>query len=222
MSLQINKAKPYDSKTDQIVKILREEILDASLKPQERIIEEDISRRFKVSRAPVREAFRTLESLGLINIIPRKGVWVADINIEDIIAIYKVRPMLEGLAAKLACRNATDEDIECLAEYVAEMQRATKIKDYQLYFKLNKDFHNRINSLAQNKYLNQFLMILNDNTRYRYLSLVLLKRVQTSHKSHMQLLDAFRAKDDKKAERIRKNRVARVGQDLIKVMSIKY
>jgi DNA-binding GntR family transcriptional regulator len=72
------------TQVDQIFKRLRSEIVEGTLKPKEKIFEEDLAKRFNISRSPVREAFRILESEGLIRIVPRRGAYVSDIDEVDI------------------------------------------------------------------------------------------------------------------------------------------
>jgi len=214
--------KKYKSLVEQIENKMREDITEGSLKPQERIIEKDIALRFKVSRSPVREAFRILEAKGLINILPRRGVFVADINLEDILTIYTIRPSLEGLAVKLACRNSSNKDIDRLSILIDKMERAAADEDFRLYFKLNKDFHHDIYMLSKNKYLIQMLKMMADILlRTRFIQLVYLKRVKRSQDNHLKLLDALREKDENKAEKFRYKQVERQGKSLIEALSFK-
>ena len=109
MTKKVKKKK--ESLVLQISNRLRKEILEGVYKPKEKLIEEDMTKRFNISRSPVRESFRVLEAENLINIIPGKGAFVTNIEEKDIDRIYELRIVLEGLAAKLACRNITDEEL---------------------------------------------------------------------------------------------------------------
>ncbi len=213
--------KNYKSLVSQIEEKLRKEIIEGLLRPQERIIEEEVAKRFKVSRSPVREAFRILEAKALVNIFPRRGVSVSDINLEDVLAISEIRPSLEGLAVKLACRNSSHKDLDRLSMLNDKMDRAATEGDFRLYFKLNKDFHNETYTLTKNKYLIQMLKMMTDTLlRTRFIQLVYLKRVKRSQNNHLKLLEAFREKDEKKAEKYRYKQVERQGKSLIETLSL--
>ncbi|OGP62152.1 MAG: hypothetical protein A2170_10685 [Deltaproteobacteria bacterium RBG_13_53_10] len=91
---------------------LEEAILQGKVKPGDRLIEDDLSSRFGISRGPIREAFRLMERDGLIQVVPRKGAIVKSISLEDISEIYEIVSALEGLAAKLFCERAPQKELE--------------------------------------------------------------------------------------------------------------
>jgi len=221
--MDIDSIETFKSRVDLLVNSLRKEIIEGKLRPQERIVEEAVAKRFNISRSPIREAFRILEAKGLVNNVPRKGVCVSDIRLEDVEAIYAIRPCLEGLAAKFACRNASEADLDRLSGIVDEMEVAADRNDFQLYFRLNKEFHEGIYNLARNKYLLQTLQMLSDfSLRHTFIHLAHLRRLKGSQKGHFKLLEAFRAKDEKKAERTRYKQIERRGKFLIERMSLKF
>ena len=208
------------SRFEQLLEQLRRDILKGTLKPRERLLEESIARKYGVSRSPIREAFRILESEGLLSIIPRKGVYVADIKEEDINAIYEIKPVLEALAAKLACRNMTDKDLDYLSEVTDNMGAAAEKKDFHLYFEFNRKFHEAIHEFTKNEYLIRILKTMSDQSyRYRFLPLVLSGRMKQSYKKHAKIAEAFRERDEKKAARLRRKHVEGSRKALIKAIS---
>jgi len=194
------------SKFDKFLYDLRQEILGGVLLPKERLIEEEISKRFNVSRGPLREAFRTLESEGLINIVPRKGAYVSDVNMEDIEAILQVRIALESLAVKLACQKMTDKTLANLDKILNGMGSAVEKKDDKRYFELNKIFHTKIYEFTQNKYLIKMLTTMALHSyRYRFIPIFYFEKLTTMNKrygKHIELFEAFSAKDENRAVRI--------------------
>jgi DNA-binding GntR family transcriptional regulator len=195
-------------RVEQLLEQLRHDILNGSLKPRERLLEERIARKYGVSRSPIREAFRILESEGLLRIMPRKGVYVADIDEEDINAIYEIRPVLEEIAAKLACRNMTTKDIEDLSKIADDMGKAAEENHSYLYFELNRKFHEAIHEFSRNKYLIRILRTMSHQTyRNRYLSLVLFGGLKQSHKKHVKIVEAFRERNEKKVVRLRRKQI---------------
>ena len=175
MTKKIKKKK--ESLVLQISNRLRQDILEGVYKPKEKIIEEDITKRFNISRSPVRESFRVLEAENLINIIPGKGAFVTNIEEEDIDRIYEIRIVLEGLAAKLACRNITDEELARLLKINDEMEKSVKKKDYQSFFKFNKEFHEFIYKITDNNFLVKMCTELARlSVRYRFYQFVFSDR----------------------------------------------
>jgi DNA-binding transcriptional regulator YhcF (GntR family) len=86
---------------------LRKAILSKRLKPGERLVEEQLAAELEVSRNPVREALRVLESEGLVEISPRRGASVTQLSEEEARELVEVRAALEGLCARLAARRCT-------------------------------------------------------------------------------------------------------------------
>ena len=189
---------------DELAAQLRQEIREGILRPNERILEDELAKRFGTSRTPVREALRILESEGSVTIFPRRGVYVSEIDQDDIMAMFEVRPVLEGLAAKLACRNMTKKECNYLSQIADRMADAVDNDNFRLYFELNNEFHQIVYMATRNKYLLKILQTLYEQSqRYKFFPLVLSRQLKQSVKKHFVLLEAFREKNEKKAERIR-------------------
>jgi len=215
--LKVNKG----SIVNQLVDVLRKEIIEGILKPKEKISELYIAKRFKVSRAPIRECFRILEAANLIKIVPRKGYFVSDINIDDIKQLYLIRPMLEGEAARLACMNITENDLVYLSKIINKMGKAVEKKNYNVYLQLNKEFCEAIINIAGNKFLKKILKILEDQSlRYRFFALASLGRIKQSYKNHINLLNALREKNEKKVQRLRYKNIKDVGKNVVNSLSL--
>lgn len=105
----------------QVVRLLREDILEGELPPGVRVRENALCEKYEVSRTVVREALRQLESESLITMLPNRGPIVTVLTKHDIEALYQVRCALEGLAGELFARNATDEQAQSLRAAIAEM-----------------------------------------------------------------------------------------------------
>ena len=93
---------------------LEEEILTGELGAGTSLAEIALSKRLGVSRTPVRDALHRLAEEGLVEIVPNKGATVLGINVEDTVAIYKIRERLEGLASALAATRITEKEIDSL------------------------------------------------------------------------------------------------------------
>jgi len=137
----------------QIAEMLKIAILEGEFKGGEQLGEHALQVRFGVSRSPLREAFRELEKVGLVDIIPRKGSFVRRISRKDIEENFPVRAALEGLAAKLAAKNMTDEALVRLADVLGEMNTAARDKNAKRYYTHHLHFHEIFIERAENELL---------------------------------------------------------------------
>ena len=117
------------SLTDELVDILRDRILKGEYKIGEKIKENQIETEFKVSRTPIREAFKQLENEGLIDYIPNRGCFAKGFTRQDIEDIYAVRKALEIMAVEWAVSRISDEQIQALQEQSELMEFYTVKKD---------------------------------------------------------------------------------------------
>lgn len=133
-------------------------ILDAiesgAYRPGDRLVESELAERFGVSRTPVREALQRLETQSMLARDGRSLI-VASLDHNQLAELYIVRAELEGLAARLAARHATPEEVHVLAEMVAA-DRAS-LGDPDALARANKRFHRQIHLASHNRYLVQQL-----------------------------------------------------------------
>ena len=135
------------------------EAIEAGLfKPGDRLVESELAERFGVSRTPVREALQRLETQSML---ARDGrsLMVASLDHIQLAELYAVRTELEGLAARLAARHATDEEVRVLRAMVVE-DRALLGGDPRLLSQANKRFHKQIHLASHNRFLVQQLELV--------------------------------------------------------------
>lgn len=132
---------------------LRDLLRQGAFRPGQRISEQEICERFTMSRTPVREAIRRLQSEGLLDPTPGGRAAVAEIDLDRVEEIYDMRESVEGLAARLAARNARSSDLIRL-ELILQEQRAD-IADETEFLKINDRFHGAIYELSMNRYVIQ-------------------------------------------------------------------
>ena len=121
-----------------VTEAIRNLILAGDLPPGSRIGQEELAARFNVSRIPVREALSRLESDGLVVLKPSSGAWVARLDLQECIEIYKIRERIEPLALQEAVTHMTDEEIEALAELVESIEKASTDEEF---LRLDRAFH---------------------------------------------------------------------------------
>ena len=135
---------------EQIKERLLQAILEGRLKPDSRLIELQITRQFGTSQAPVREALRGLEALGVVEISPFRGARVRRPTTEEILEGYAVRSELESLGARLAVKVLTPADLDELAEYIDQMKAAAALRDGHAVAIADASFHSRIIEIGGN------------------------------------------------------------------------
>jgi DNA-binding GntR family transcriptional regulator len=135
---------------DQVKDRLLEGIMDGYYPPDSRIVETQVARALDTSQAPVREALRGLEALGLVEITPFRGARVRRPSRREIIEAYAVRSALEALGGSLAVDRVTDADVADLADELAAMRAAARDDDSHAVAEADARFHGRIMDIADN------------------------------------------------------------------------
>lgn len=138
---------------DQIKEHLIEAILSGRYAPDSRIVELQVSRQLGTSQAPVREALRGLEALGLVEISPFRGARVRRPSAREVLEAYVVRSEIESLGARLAVPRMTPEDVDELAAFLVAMQRAAQAGDVHAVAVADASFHSRVIQLSDNSAL---------------------------------------------------------------------
>jgi DNA-binding GntR family transcriptional regulator len=142
-----------NNNTDKVVEQVRQEISTGKLRPNQRLVETEIAEKLGISRTPVREALRILETEGYLKRLPRGGLTVTDYSIDEIRNICEVREALESMALKLACERATDEQINHAVKIHERILEAIRQKDVDKFLELNTTFHNELLSGCGNEQL---------------------------------------------------------------------
>ncbi len=134
---------------------LREDILSGVLVPGERLIEEQLTRRFGTSRAPLREALRLLGQQGLVEHLPRRGVRVTELSPQDVDELFSLRDVLERFAMGLALSGGgpPSSRIPELTEALAQLEDATRRADPIGRAEAHRRFHLALVSLAGHQHL---------------------------------------------------------------------
>ena len=145
------------SLTDEIADVVRERILKGEYEIGEKIKENQIASELKVSRTPIREAFKLLENEGLIDYIPNRGCFAKGFTKQDVDDIYAVREALEELAVRWTVARITEPELAALEEQVDLMEFYTKKKDKKRVLELNTSFHEVIYASARSRFLAQVL-----------------------------------------------------------------
>jgi DNA-binding GntR family transcriptional regulator len=138
---------------DMVEAQLLDAIVDGRIRPGGRIVEAELARLMGVSRAPIREAARRLESQGILVSRPRHGFAVRTLSIRQLDELYQVRVHLEIMAARLACEHASDMQIQALLARVDDMVLRSVILTQAQRVALDLEFHSAICLMSGNTYL---------------------------------------------------------------------
>lgn len=136
-----------------LVDVLEEEIVLGWLQPRERLVEEELSRRFATKRHLVREAIFELERMGLVERVPNKGAVVRSLDPLEVRQVYDVRIALETLAAELIPLPASPETISGLRDIQRGHAKAVEAEDSRAAFHANMAFHNALFAACGNSHL---------------------------------------------------------------------
>ncbi|NAZ35776.1 GntR family transcriptional regulator [Rubellimicrobium sp. CFH 75288] len=184
------------------------EAIDAGLyRPGDRLVESELAERFGVSRTPIREALQRMETQSLL-VRDGRSLIVASLDHNDLAELYVVRSELEGLAARLAARHATPEEVRVLRDML-EADRAL-VGDPQALSRANRRFHRQIHLASHNRFLVQQLdlvhrsMVLLAST-----SLAAEGRGRGTIEEHDAIVRAIEAGDGEAADRALREHISR-------------
>ena len=180
---------------------LREDILNGKYKENDELREVAIGEELGVSRTPVREAFRQLELEGLIQIVPNKGAYVTGITRKDVQDIYMIRSLLEGLCARWATENITEEQMAEMEENIFLSKFHAEKGHYDQLAELDNRFHEILYEACNSKMLEHQLRDFHQYVlRVRKKTLSNVNRGKKSNEEHEQIMEAIKAKDADRAE----------------------
>jgi DNA-binding GntR family transcriptional regulator len=189
---------------ERLAQALGREIIFAELAPGARIIEEDIARRYGVSRSPVRDALKRLEADGLVIRENHRGARVTPISRRDLDEVYLCRIELEGLAAEVAADHWTAPDDLDLRQKLEALRAAHGVGDIRSYFVANVGFTDAIHQASRNVTLQRLLKSVGKQAlRYRFLAYQSVPGLMnTSVEGSQQIVDLILARDGAQARRI--------------------
>ncbi len=186
---------------EKVAELLREAIIQQKIKPGERVTELEIASRYGLSRTPIREAFRQLESEGFLKIIPRKGAIVAELDAKDIKDFYEIKAVLEGYAARVAAERISDAEISQLERLNQKMKDYAAKIDVAGLTKVHNEFHNLILDICGNQKI--ILVVTNlvqQFLRFRFF-VCSSSSLSKMHADHDRIIAAFKARDGVLAEK---------------------
>lgn len=209
-----------DAKTlaDRVFARLQDDIVLGELKPGTKLGESDLAARYGVSRGPLREAIRRLESRKLVERVPHVGARVAQLRAADLVEIYRVREALEGMAARLAADKMTSDEVQGLHELLAQHEQQQDIQEDTAYFQRegDLDFHYRIIHGCHNQTLIDLLIgeLYHLVRMYRYQFSTVSNRPKKALAEHRRIVEAIESGDGEMAELLMRRHISRARENI--------
>ncbi|MDA1000228.1 MAG: GntR family transcriptional regulator [bacterium] len=191
-----------NSLTEKAYRFLEEQIVEMRAGPGERISEAETARQLQISRGPVREALRQLESIGIVHRVANRGVRVANFEEKELEELDTLRNHLLALAGRLAAENATSGHLDKMKKIIVKMSPAVEAEDFSTYSALNIQFHDLLNEATGNTKLCQHLaQIYRQIRRYNLLAMSFPEGMLDSFESHKRIFGALAQHDPEAAEK---------------------
>lgn len=189
---------------------LRDAIAAGTVKPGEHLAEPAVAESLGISRTPIREALLRLETEGLLERTAGRRLVVAAVSPEEVLDVYAVREVLNGLAARLAAENASTTDVTRLRRLHREIKWAFDDGDIARMARLNFEFHDAVCVASRNTFLLEMLRKAHD-THHRYPGSTFSMRARAveSVEEHDQILQAVEARDGQRAMEVAQEHTAR-------------
>ena len=189
------------SLSDQAYYRIRELIVTLELPPGSPVSERELMERLALGRTPIREALQALARERLVEVYPRRGMFVSRVDVRDLAGLSEVRLTLEPRAARLAAERATDADRATIAVLLKELDHVRDQPDERALIDLDQRIHRHIYECTHNPFLaatlNEYYVL---TLRIWFLALDRVTRLQDAVREHRELLRAIRAGNAERAE----------------------
>ena len=190
-----------DQKVHQILKNM---IMDRELLPGQKIPQEKIAQELGVSRTPLIAALKYLEQEKLVESKPRRGFYVRLFAKEEMVSIFELREVLEGLTARRAAQKVTDAEIDKMKQFFSQFDLTQDITDYKAYSREDRHFHTYVTEIGAKEFLKSILETTNIiSFSYQLINSEGLVRSpnETIHE-HLAVIDAISRRDPQAAEKL--------------------
>ncbi len=207
------------SLTSAVERQLERLIVQGELAPGDRLNEIHLAAHFGTSRGPLREAMRSLQAKGFVDVIRNRGVFVRHLQLEEACEIYDLRGALFGLAGRLVAERMTDGLLARLRGLVEEMEAAASNADLDAYYPMNLEFHDLILQASNNKTLiDEYQRLVKKMHLFRVKGLVQGGGLAVSNGEHAAMLEALASGDPERAQATHWRHVQRAKDRMIKAV----
>jgi DNA-binding GntR family transcriptional regulator len=188
--------KKFIKASDTIRAGIENAIVEGVLLPGDPIDESEIATQYKVSRTPIREALIQLQAQGMLSSLPRGGMVVAKMDLQQLLLLWELLAELEGVAVRLACQRITPEERMAIIAHHEQSRAVADADDFAGWQESNLRFHELIYRATRNPYLRQEVLRMRARTGYyRRHAFGALGQIGTSFEQHQKIVDAFVTND---------------------------
>jgi len=198
----INLGAEHENLDQKACSILKDMIIERKLLPGQKIPQEKLARDLGISRTPLINALKFLEQEKLVESVPRRGFFVRLFSKEEMIYIFELREVLEGLAARRAASNITDSQIIELNSFFQHFARQKNISNYKGYAREDRRFHNFVIDVGAKEFLKSILLTTNIiSFSYQVLnSEGLVRPPDETIQEHLAVIEAIKERHSEAAE----------------------
>ncbi|MDO8719010.1 MAG: GntR family transcriptional regulator [Polaromonas sp.] len=182
--------------SDKIRIKIEDAIKRGTLLPGDPIDDAELATQYQVSRTPIREALIQLQAQGLVTSLPRGGMIVAKMDLQQLLSLWELLAELEGVTVRLACQRMTPEELASIVEVHESSRAVMEAEDIAGWQEANLRFHELIYRAARNPYLRQEVLRMRTRTGYyRRHAFGALGRITASFEQHGKIVEAFERRD---------------------------
>lgn len=186
---------------DAAYEAIKHRIITCSFKPGEYINELQLSALLKIGRTPVHQALDRLMVEGMVDVIPRKGVIVKSVSLNEVLQIIEVRLINEPYCARLASEQANDTEVEELADILKRAKHWAALRNVDQMMLLDREFHLTIAKAAKNEVLIELLRNLHERSlRFWFISLNAPTQYESVQNEHAAIFEAIKQRNPRNAE----------------------
>lgn len=204
--------------SERAYQLIKERIVSLELPPSSLINEQSLMDELGLGRTPIREALQRLAAEDLVTVVPRRGIFVADISITDLQQIFEARIVMEGFCARLATQRITAAQLQEM-DALVEMMNHLAHDDIKALMDVDWRFHNLLYRAADNEFLAAALIRLYDlSLRLWFIVLDRIGDVRGSIEQHREIFAALRDRDAERAEALIRAHVIEFQQNIKAVL----
>jgi DNA-binding GntR family transcriptional regulator len=200
----INLGAEHENLDQKAYQILKAMIMERNLLPGEKIPQEKLAEDLGISRTPLVNALKFLEQEKLVQSMPRRGFFVRLFTRKEMIAIFELREVLEGLAARRAACNISDREASRLRGFFSRFAAGQDVGDIKAYAREDRQFHNFLTEVGSKEFLKSILETYNiiSFSYQSALSEGLVRPPEETLQEHLAIIEAVAGRDADEAERL--------------------
>lgn len=182
--------------SDKIRLKIEDAIKEGTLLPGDPIDDAELAAQYQVSRTPIREALIQLQAQGMVTSLPRGGMIVAKMDLQQLLSLWELLAELEGVTVRLACQRMTADELAAIVQMHEDSRAVMEADDVAGWQESNLRFHELIYRAARNPYLRQEVLRMRTRTGYyRRHAFGALGRITVSFEQHRDVVEAFKKRD---------------------------